>query len=45
MPKAIDLRLPGISFEDAVKRMIGTPPPPKLKKPKSANRKSEKRNG
>jgi hypothetical protein len=34
MPKAIDLRLPGISFEDAVRRMISTPPPPTSKKAK-----------
>jgi hypothetical protein len=26
MPKAIDLRLHGISFEDAMKRFINTPP-------------------
>jgi hypothetical protein len=34
MPKAIDLRLKGISFEDAVKRMIAAPPPPTSKKAK-----------
>jgi hypothetical protein len=27
MPKAIDWRLPGVKFEDAVKRMINTKPP------------------
>jgi hypothetical protein len=36
MPKpAQDLRLPGVKFEDAVKRMIAVPAPPKTapKKP------------
>ena len=31
MPKAIDLRLHGISFEDAMKRFINTPPMPAAK--------------
>lgn len=35
MPKAIDLRLHGIKFEDAVKRMIAAPPPPSSKKAKA----------
>jgi len=34
MPKAIDLRLHGISFEDAMKRLENTPPPPTSKKSK-----------
>jgi hypothetical protein len=35
MPKPIDLRLHGVKFEDVIKRMIATPPPPKTptKKP------------
>jgi hypothetical protein len=36
MPKAIDLRIRGVSFEDAIKRMIATPPPPTSKKAKQA---------
>jgi hypothetical protein len=36
MPKAIDLRLPGISFEDAMKRLANTPPPPTSKSAKKA---------
>jgi hypothetical protein len=29
MPKAIDLRLRGVKFEDALKRIISAPLPPK----------------
>jgi len=37
MPKqAEDLRVHGVSFEDAMKRMIATPPPPTSKKSKAA---------
>jgi hypothetical protein len=37
MPKqAEDLRVHGVSFEQAVKRMIATPPPPTSKKAKLA---------
>jgi len=43
MPKAIDLRLHGISFEDAMKHLANTSPP-KLKKTKLAKRKPQKRN-
>jgi len=43
MPKAIDLRVPGLSFEDAVKRMINTPPPPSSKSAKLATAKKPKR--
>jgi len=43
MPKAIDLRVPGLSFEDAVKRMINTPPPPSSKSAKLAAAKKPKR--
>jgi hypothetical protein len=46
MPKeAQDLRIHGINFEDAVKRMIAAPPPPILKKAtqqKSANYRCKK---
>jgi len=34
MPKAIDLRLKGVSFEDAVKRIASAQPLPKKTKPK-----------
>jgi hypothetical protein len=35
MPKsAKDLRLHGITFEDAIRRVIATPPPPTSKKSK-----------
>jgi hypothetical protein len=34
LAKAIDLRLQGISFEDAMKRLANTPPPPTSKKAK-----------
>ena len=34
MPKIIDLRLKGISFEDAVKRILAAPPLPKKSKRK-----------
>ena len=43
MPKAIDLRLHGISFEDAVKRMLNTPPLPKSKKAKKQKRTRQKK--
>jgi hypothetical protein len=33
MPKPIDLRLHGVKFEDAVKRMIAAPVSPKPAKP------------
>lgn len=46
MPKqAEDLRVHGVSFEDAVKRMIAAPPPPtskKAKRQKAANRRRRK---
>jgi len=42
MPKAIDFRLKGISFEDAVKRLANTPPIAKQPAPKKA-RKSPRR--
>jgi hypothetical protein len=48
MPKvAEDLRVQGITFEDAVKRMIAAPPPPtskKAKQQKAANRTRRKSN-
>jgi len=34
MPKAIDLRLKGISFEAAAKRILASPPLPKKSKSK-----------
>ena len=36
MPKAIDLRLKSISFEDAAKRILSAPPLPKKSKRKPA---------
>jgi hypothetical protein len=36
MPKAIDIRLHGIRFEDAMKHLANTPPPPSSKKAKKA---------
>jgi len=36
MPKAIDIRLTGITFEDAMKKLAQTPPPPSSKKAKKA---------
>jgi hypothetical protein len=36
MSKAIDLRLKGISFEAAAKRILAAPPLPKKSKPKKA---------
>ena len=36
MPKAIDLRLKGVSFEDAMKRILSAPPLPKKSKRKKA---------
>jgi hypothetical protein len=35
MPKIVDLRLKGISFEDALRKMLKTPPPPTSKKSKA----------
>lgn len=32
MPKAIDLRVPGLTFEDGLKRLANTPPPKLAKK-------------
>jgi hypothetical protein len=43
MPKAIDLRLPGISFEDALRKMLHTPPMPSSKSAKKAAAKKSKR--
>jgi hypothetical protein len=43
MPKAIDLRLHGISFEEAMKRLANTPPPPTSKKAKQNLTKSRRR--
>jgi len=40
MARTIDLRLPGVTFETAVKRMIATPPSKKAKHRKAANPKS-----
>jgi len=47
MPKVKDLRLHGISFEDAVKRMLHAPPPPTSKKAKASKpaRKSKRKAG
>jgi hypothetical protein len=36
MPKPLDLRLKGISFEAAAKRILAAPPLPKKTKPKKA---------
>jgi len=38
MPKQVDLRLHGISFEDAVKRLINTPPHQSARKAKHAKK-------
>jgi hypothetical protein len=35
MPKAIDLRLKGVSFEQAAKRILSAPPMKKAKRKKS----------
>jgi hypothetical protein len=35
MPKIVDLRLKDISFEDALRKMLHTPPPPTSKKAKA----------
>jgi hypothetical protein len=43
MPKAIDLRLHGIGFEDAVKRFINTPPMPSSKPAKRAAQKPKRK--
>jgi hypothetical protein len=43
MPKAIDLRLHGISFEDAVKRFINTPPMPPSKPTKKVTPKPKRK--
>jgi hypothetical protein len=43
MGKAIDLRLKGISFEDAMKRFIAAPPMPSSKSAKLAATKKPKR--
>ena len=43
MPKAIDLRLHGISFENAMKRFIAAPPMPSSKSAKKATASKPKR--
>jgi len=43
MPKAIDLRVPGLTFEGAIRRMISTPPPPTSKKAKQAKNANSRR--
>jgi len=43
MPKAIDLRLKGITFEDAMKRFIATPPMPAGKPAKAKRGKRAKK--
>jgi len=43
MPKAIDLRLHGISFENAMKHLANTPPPPTSKKAKAAAKKPKRK--
>jgi hypothetical protein len=43
MPKAIDLRLHGISFEAAMKRFINTPPMPSSKSAKRAAQKPKRK--
>jgi hypothetical protein len=46
MPKAIDLRLHGVKFEDALKRIFSAPPPPRkvLKKALKKGGKNPARN-
>lgn len=41
MPKAIDLRIPGVSFEDALRKVASAPPPAK-KQVKKAIKKASK---
>lgn len=43
MPKAIDLRLKGVSFEDAMKRFIAAPPMPSSKSAKKSASSKPKR--
>ena len=43
MPKAIDLRLTGITFEDAMKQLANTPPFPTSKKAKQQKSASPQR--
>jgi hypothetical protein len=43
MPKAIDLRLKGISFEAAMKRFINTPPMPASKPTKKSATKPKRK--
>jgi len=48
MPKAAqDLRVHGVTFEDAVKRMIAAPrmPPPKIRQKSAANAMSKRSAG
>jgi hypothetical protein len=42
MPKAKDLRLHGVKFEDALRRIISAPPMPKPAKAKQASKKPAK---
>jgi hypothetical protein len=42
MPKAIDLRVPGLSFHDAIRRLASSPPPPESKPVKKAASKSKR---
>lgn len=40
MPKAMALKFDGVSFEDGLRRMLGTPPP---KSPKPVQKPAKKR--
>jgi len=42
MPKSVAISAHGLKFEDALKRMLNTPPPPSSKKIKSQKQKRKK---
>jgi hypothetical protein len=42
MPKKISISANGLKFEDALKRMLNTPPPPSSKKSKAGKSKRKK---
>jgi hypothetical protein len=43
MPKAIDLRLQGIGFEDGLRKMLACPPPPSSKSAKKSAKKPRRK--
>jgi len=42
MGKSLDLKFPGVSFEDGLRKMLNTPPPPSSKSAKKAAGKKPK---